>query len=301
MRVGWRLAALALPLLLLACASRPPAGKTAPQSTPTKTTAGKGVTPPRGKGISPEPYAQADDAPPEAHEIPHDLDTVPDAVPREEPLSRSGNSPVYEVLGKTYRVMRSASGFSERGRASWYGKKFQGRTTASGERYDMFKMTAAHRTLPLPSYVRVTNLSNGRSVIVKVNDRGPFHAGRIIDLSYAAAHRLDIIRHGHAEVQIEALEPGEDSVTVVASSPPTVPAAREGWLQLGVYFDPINAISLREELLERRFVNVQVAAGAEDGDIVHRVLLGPYPDDAAAASTLQRLRANGYEATWVTR
>lgn len=291
------LAALLLCLLITACATPVPKSS---GGTSAKPPASKGVKPPRGQGISPEPYAQAFDAGPEDHEIPPDLDKIPDAVPRKEPLSRSGNAPVYEVLGRSYNVLPSASGFSERGRASWYGKKFQGRTTASGERYDMFKMTAAHKTLPLPSYVRVTNTDNGRSVVVKVNDRGPFHAGRIIDLSYTAAAKLDIIKHGHAEVLIEAVEPGDEIV------PPSAPAAAaavpaQGWLQVGVYFDPINAIALREELLERRFLNVQVVAGVEDGDTVHRVVVGPFAGSGAAETTRQRLRAGGYEASWTVR
>lgn len=286
------LAALLLSLLIAACAA--PAPKP-PSSKPAKPPINKGVKPPRGQGISPEPYAQAFDAGPEHDEIPPDLDKIPDAVPRKEPLSRSGNAPVYEVLGRTYKVLPSASGFSERGRASWYGKKFQGRTTASGEPYDMFKMTAAHKTLPLPSYVRVTNQTNGRSVVVKVNDRGPFHAGRIIDLSYTAAVKLDIIKHGHAEVMIEVVEPGEEIV------PPATAIPTQGWLQIGVYFDPINAIALREELRERRFLNVQVIADAEDGETVHRVVVGPFAGPGAAESTRQRLRAGGYEASWTTR
>ena len=121
-----------------------------------------------------------------------DVSNIPEPVPRREPRARWGNRPTYTVLGRTYRVMESAEGFVERGIASWYGYKFHGRHTSSRERYDMCAFTAAHKTLPLPSYVRVTNLENGRSVVVRVNDRGPFHEGRIIDLSYAAATRLDM-------------------------------------------------------------------------------------------------------------
>lgn len=136
-----------------------------------------------------------------------DVSHVKDAVPKVEPKSRGGNRSQYEVLGKNYRVMSSAKGFSEKGGASWYGKKFHGYLTANGEKYDMFAMTAAHKSLPIPTYVRVTNLANDRQVIVRVNDRGPFHKGRIIDLSYAAASKLDMLNDGTAQVYIEAIDP----------------------------------------------------------------------------------------------
>ncbi len=135
-----------------------------------------------------------------------DFDKIPNAVVRREPRSRYGNNP-YMVFGKRYIPMKSAKGFSQKGVASWYGKKFHGRRTSSGEIYDMFKMTAAHPTLPLPTYVRVTNLDTKKRIIVKVNDRGPFLHGRIIDLSYAAAHKLGIARKGTGRVRIQALTP----------------------------------------------------------------------------------------------
>jgi rare lipoprotein A len=132
---------------------------------------------------------------------------VPEAVPRAEPRSASGNPPFYQVAGHRYIVLASAAGYRERGVASWYGPDFHGLKTATGERYDMFAMTAAHKTLPIPCYARVTNLSNGRSVVVRINDRGPFVANRIIDLSYTAASRLDMIRNGTAFVDVEVLSP----------------------------------------------------------------------------------------------
>ncbi|OLO12924.1 hypothetical protein BTW10_01535 [Chromohalobacter japonicus] len=149
-------------------------------------------------------YTQKNDAYPDA---PPDVSDVPDAVPKNEPLSKSGNRSTYEVWGETYHVLSDPSGYVEEGDASWYGTKFQGYDTASGEPYDMYKMSAAHRTLPLPTYVRVTNLDNRRSVIVRVNDRGPFHGDRLIDLSYAAAARLDILGHGTGHVRVEAIDP----------------------------------------------------------------------------------------------
>jgi len=136
---------------------------------------------------------------------------VPEPVPRAEPRSASGNPPFYEVAGHRYIVLASAAGYRERGVASWYGPDFHGLRTATGERYDMFAMTAAHKTLPIPCYARVTNLSNGRSVVVRINDRGPFVATRIIDLSYTAAAKLDMIRNGTAFVDVEVLSPASPS------------------------------------------------------------------------------------------
>lgn len=149
-------------------------------------------------------YAMASDAYPD---LPPDVSNVPDAVPRSEPRSAGGNRDRYEVWGKTYHVLADPTGYRKQGIASWYGEKFHGYTTASGEIYDMYKMSAAHKSLPLPTYARVTNTDNGRSVIVKVNDRGPFHDDREIDLSYAAAARLDILGRGTGRVRVEAIDP----------------------------------------------------------------------------------------------
>ena len=148
-----------------------------------------------------------DDGP--GDEIPDNLDDLPDAVPRQEPLHRFANRP-YNVFGKYYTPASHVRPFRQRGVASWYGKKFHGQKTSTGERYDMFAMTAAHPTLPLPSYARITNPANGKSVVVRVNDRGPFHSNRIIDLSYAAAHRLGYIKTGSTLVEVEAIVPGKN-------------------------------------------------------------------------------------------
>jgi rare lipoprotein A len=149
---------------------------------------------------------------------PPDVSRLPDAVPRSDPLSETGNKP-YTVNGKSYVPVSSANGYRERGVASWYGRKFHGRRTSSGEPYDMYAMTAAHKTLPLPSYVRVRNLQNGKTVVVRVNDRGPFLHNRLIDLSYAAAARLDIAAHGTGLVEVEAL--GAESATAPSMAPLT--------------------------------------------------------------------------------
>lgn len=148
-------------------------------------------------------YAMTGDAYPEE---PPDVSQVPDAQPRHEPYSRGGNRPTYTVWGKTYHVLSDASDYVKQGTASWYGEKFHGYATSNGEIYDMYKMSAAHRSLPLPTFARVTSLDNGRSVIVRVNDRGPFHSEREIDLSYAAAARLGILDSGTGRVRVEAIE-----------------------------------------------------------------------------------------------
>lgn len=146
-----------------------------------------------------------DDGPPERP--PADLDRVVDAVPRIEPLHKYANRP-YNALGRDYVPMTSLQPFRQRGMASWYGKRYHGQKTSSGEVYDMYAMTAAHPTLPIPSYARVTNLANGRSVVVRINDRGPFRGTRIIDVSYVAAHKLGFIQAGQAQVDVEAVVPG---------------------------------------------------------------------------------------------
>jgi rare lipoprotein A len=230
-------------------------------------------------------YTMEHDAYPEAHEVPPDVHRIPDAVPRAEPRSRGGNSPSYSVFGKTYRVLDDARGFRERGYASWYGKKFHGNKTANGEVYDMYRMTAAHKSLPLPSYARVTRLDNGRSVVVRVNDRGPFHAGRVIDLSYAAAARLDMLQQGSARVEVVALDPLQ----------PTTPS--ESWLQIAAYADPISAVAMKEELSRHGHGDAQILIEDADGEPLHRVVLGPYRDAQQAETILARLQAIGYAPT----
>ena len=138
-----------------------------------------------------------------------DFASIPDAVPRPEPKSRYGNPPSYDVFGQRYYTLNSGRGYVARGVASWYGADFQGLRTSSGDTYDMYGMTAAHKTLPLPAYARVTNLENGRSVVVRINDRGPFHDDRIIDMSYVAAGKLGMLGRGTAMVEVKALEPGQ--------------------------------------------------------------------------------------------
>ena len=150
-------------------------------------------------------------------DIPVNLDAIPDAIPKNEPLHRYANRP-YTALGKTYKPLTVVGNFKQRGIATWYGKKFNGEHTSSGEIYDMYAMTAAHPTLPLPSYARVTNLANQKSVVVRINDRGPFMDDRIIDLSYTAAFKLSIVSNGSAEVEVESLAPNANANTITANS-----------------------------------------------------------------------------------
>jgi len=228
---------------------------------------------------------------PEAHVVPPNLETVADAVPATEPRSKYGNPKDYEVLGEHYFVLNSAAGYKERGRASWYGTKFNGKRTSSGEPYDMFQMTAAHKTLPLPTYVRVTRISNGRSVVVKVNDRGPFHQGRIIDLSYAAATRLDLLKEGSAEVVVEALD---------AAAPSPAPRAAPAFLEVATTDDPIYAVALREEIAGLGIGAVEIRSIEQGDDVLHRVIAGPFRDAAGLAAARQRLAAEHPEARPVT-
>ncbi len=212
--------------------------------------------------------------------VPVDVSNIPEPVPRREPLARWGNRETYTVLGRTYRVMRSAEGYVERGIASWYGYKFHGRHTSSRERYDMCAFTAAHRTLPLPSYVRVTHLENGRSVVVRVNDRGPFHDGRIIDLSYAAATRLGMKEAGTAPVEVRALVGPYPALFAAASSPAVSPRPANRWggpvpppagadapgpqvVQAGSFGDPLNA---------ERLVALLSAAGLTGAMLDHAIV-----------------------------
>ncbi len=216
------LVSLSMLLLLAACGGQPPRPvdtppAVEPASTTTKPARKPSVVQKRGGGY------YKDDGP--GDDIPENLDDIPDAQPRSELLHRFANKP-YVVLGKSYVPETSVKPFQQRGIASWYGKKFHGQKTSIGEPYDMFSMTAAHPTLAIPSYVRVTSVSSGKSVIVRLTDRGPFHADRIIDLSYAAAHRLGYVNNGSTLVEVEAILPGDASSLTYAQVKPPPPTAR---------------------------------------------------------------------------
>ena len=226
-----------------------------------------------------------------------DVSRIPDAVPKPEPRSQYGNPTSYKVRGKTYYVKNSSQGYSERGIASWYGQKFHGHRTSSGETYDMYGMTAAHKTLPLPTYVRVTHLQNGRSVIVKVNDRGPFHDNRLIDLSYVAATKLGITGKGTGVVEVTALDPrqyptqypsqnpsqhpGPDPQPVAqTTSHPGKTASKPTPLQYGLYLQAgafnnrNNAEQLRNKL-QSLYNTRKITAAYYPDNQVYRVRIGP--------------------------
>lgn len=205
---------------------------------------------------------------------------VSSEIPAAGARSKTGNSP-YRVYGVTYVPMDSAHGYREEGVASWYGKKFHGRRTSSGERYDMYQMTAAHKTLPLPTVVKVTNLNNRKSVIVKVNDRGPFVGRRIIDLSYAAASELDLVKPGTGPVLVEAINTTPGSVPGRASS---------YYLQVGSFSVESNARSLRRKLVQAGYPSTKISEYTLAGTLYYQVHVGPWRSLGNVDSEISRLK-----------
>lgn len=214
--------------------------------------------------------------------IPPELPSDP--IPRAEPRSRYGNGPVYEVFGKRYQVMASNYGFKQRGVASWYGKKFHGRPTSSQEPYDMHAMTAAHKTLPLPSFVEVRNLRNNRTIIVRVNDRGPFVDNRIIDLSYSAARKLDMVKDGTSLVEITAISfDAPPQATRPAATPPASTTAQPFtaaniFVQVGAFGDKNNARRRFSLLREHGIRDAFVYEEKDRSPALYRVRIGPIAD-----------------------
>jgi len=218
---------------------------------------------------------------------PVDLGSIADAIPKAEARSAKGNPPFYTVLGKRYFVLKSAEGYAERGVASWYGPGFHAQSTSNGERYDMYAMSAAHKTLPLPSYVQVTNLQNGRSVTVRVNDRGPFKDGRIIDLSYTAAAKLGMLRDGTAFVEVRAV-----SVSDRPQETPIAPTTAL-FVQAGAFAAEANATKLVSDLRAQGIANAKVRADQVDGRTLYRVRVGPVPSVLEFDRALARLKKLG--------
>jgi rare lipoprotein A len=329
------LAPLTLALLLAACGSVPPAplqGSTVdrekqPNSkSPTPTRKPTAVLK-RGGGF------YKDDGP--ADDIPDGLEDIPDAEPKWEPLHKPATKP-YVVLGKEYVPNTAVKPYKVRGVASWYGKKFHGQKTSIGEPYDMFAMTAAHPTLALPSYVRVTSLQSGKSVIVRITDRGPFHADRVIDLSYTAAYKLGLINGGSGQVEVEAIIPGElagtsyaqltpppqrivsngekDEIEQLAKrmaleeqpAPTPAPAATNSeakgiYLQLGAFSSADNAENLKNHLL-RELDWLTESMRVNPGGGIHRLHLGPYASRSDADRVAEKISAAlGYRPTIVSR
>ncbi len=276
-----------------------------------------------------------DDGP--ADDIPDGLDDIPDAEPKWEPLHKPATKP-YVVLGKEYIPNTAVRPYKVRGVASWYGKKFHGQKTSIGEPYDMFAMTAAHPTLALPSYVRVTSVQTGKAVIVRVTDRGPFHADRVIDLSYTAAYKLGLINGGSGQVEVEAIVPGEPAGTTYAQvTPPPRPAPAERdeiellarrmaleeqpvqtaamagmgsdngtakggvYLQLGAFGNADNAENLKNHLT-RELDWLAEPMRVQPGGGIHRLQLGPYASRADADRVAEKIRAAlGYKPTVILR
>ncbi len=268
-------------------------------------------------------YAMDKDAGPDDG-IVLDPDKIPDAVPVDEPRTAAGNKSPYTVLGETYTVMPESSGYTQKGKASWYGKKFHGYKTSNGEIYSMYKMSGAHKTLPIPSYVRVTNLDNGRKAIVRINDRGPFHSDRIIDLSYAAAVKLDVTRTGTANVRLEAIDPTtnayaareaeKDELPALTSSkssrkkaaPPAVIAATHNepelpqeptasgksatYLQAGAFRNEDSANALREKLADLTGKPVKV----DSSQGLHKVRIGPLANPGTVSEITDLLVQNNF-------
>ena len=254
-----------------------------------------------------------------------DLASIPDATPQAEPFSRYGNPASYEVFGREYRTLKDYRGYREKGIASWYGRKFHGLRTSSGEPYDMFAMTAAHKTLPLPCYARITNLQNGRSVIVKINDRGPFHDNRLIDLSYTAAWKLGIIGKGTGMVEVEAIDPNaprpEQQTQLAATealpaTPPVSPADKPVpsmphepspakaviqaqsevsrlFLQVGAFGNVDNAHRLKSRLETELKTDVMVEQLKLADALIYRVQVGPIANQALCDDLTTRLNGLG--------
>ncbi len=303
-----RAAALATCLLGAACASRAPRQPRTP--TPGGTVAPGQVEDDLRKPQA-QRYRQGRDGGPAAPPI--DVSKIPEPVPRVEPRSRYGNKERYEVLGKSYRVLPDARGYVERGIASWYGNKFHGYLTSSLEKYDMYAFSAAHKTLPLPSYARVTNLDNGRSVVVRINDRGPFHDNRLIDLSYAAAVKLGVWPKGTGLVEVRAIDPARaDAATAAApraqastalpspaaieralDATPLPPGDARIYLQLGAFGERANAERALANAQRARLGPVSIASVSVDGRTIHRVRIGPLADAAAADALSARIERLG--------
>lgn len=235
-----------------------------------------------------------------------DASGLADAVPRYEPPRSAGNRSPYTVWGKQYTVMSDASGYVERGVASWYGEKFHGHKTSNGEVFDMYAMSAAHKSLPIPGYARVTNLDNGRSVIVRVNDRGPFHDGRLIDLSYAAAIKLGYQAQGTARVEVAAITVTPDGVVRVAgenapaqpATPAPTPVSTAGtpglFVQLGSFSNAGPARMMAEQAEALVPFSVRVREVETSSGRYHRVQVGPFQDSDQAQRTRQQLADSGF-------
>ncbi|MGH8233878.1 MAG: septal ring lytic transglycosylase RlpA family protein [Rhodanobacteraceae bacterium] len=263
------------------------------------------VQPPRGSRVSQPPwrdntslsqsdrYHQRDDSTPDIAGV--DFGKIPEPIPKPEPQSRYGNKSSYSVRGQTYRVLQTAAGYDERGIASYYGNKFNGYKTSDFETYDMYKFSAASKVLPLPSFARVTNLENGKSVIVRVNDRGPFVPNRVIDLSLAAAVRIGIWPKGTGLVEVQGIDPTRPDAEPAPATAVTPRTGRQPqlYVQVGAFGDADNANRLAARLRGLNVGQVRVVAASLNGRTLQRVQIGPLPDVDAVDRTTARLDALG--------
>lgn len=222
--------------------------------------------------------------------IPVDLTHIPDPIPTSLPLSRYGNPDFYAVNGQLFKVLKTNLGYEATGYASWYGTKFHGKRTSSGERYNMYEMTAASPVLPIPSFARVTNLKNGRSVIVKINDRGPFHANRIMDLSYAAASKLGIIAHGTGLVKIVAIDTGL-AITK---------GMKDNYLQVAAFAENARAQAFKEKLNKLVEQPIHLVRTVENEQPLYRILIGPVTS-SELSTTQSFLAEHGIERGFAVR
>ncbi len=249
-------------------------------------------------------YSMDQDAAP-SHNV--DVSRIPAIKPQPLKPGKAGNKSPYTVWGKTYHVLPTAKGYHARGLASWYGAKFHGHRTSDGEIFSMYRFTAAHRTLPLPCFVRVTNLENGRSLIVRVNDRGPFHSDRLIDLSYAAAKKLGFASQGTTRVEVDAVSfDGDHPATRVASTtessghdrgPGPQPASTaEGlYVQVAAFTSAEAARRMRDRLSRLVGKPVRIEVARDTGSVIHRVQVGPFGSHQAADAERVQLKRNGYD------
>ncbi|MEZ9315794.1 septal ring lytic transglycosylase RlpA family protein [Vibrio lentus] len=225
-----------------------------------------------------------------APDVPISVEHLEDAHPQYEPYSLGGNTD-YTLRGEDYKIVKKTEGFAEKGKASWYGKKFHGHLTSNGEIYDMYSMSAAHKTLPIPSYVKVTNTDNNKTTIVRINDRGPFHEGRIIDLSYAAAYKLDVLRTGTANVEIEV-------ITVAMPTDANKKAALPQFIiQVATSPHEDRTEKLAKDLGEK----LAVATFLQPNDDNYRLMLGPFHDYALTQEKLEQVKLMGYPSAYIKK
>ncbi|MEZ9998890.1 septal ring lytic transglycosylase RlpA family protein [Vibrio lentus] len=225
-----------------------------------------------------------------APDVPISVEHLEDAHPQYEPYSLGGNTD-YTLRGEDYKIVKKTEGFTEKGKASWYGKKFHGHLTSNGEIYDMYSMSAAHKTLPIPSYVKVTNTDNNKTTIVRINDRGPFHEGRIIDLSYAAAYKLNVLRTGTANVEIEV-------ITVAMPTDANKKAALPQFIiQVATSPHEDRTEKLAKDLGEK----LAVATFLQPNDDNYRLMLGPFHDYALTQEKLEQVKLMGYPSAYIKK